>query len=46
MTVPQIIFVALVICASVVAFFVKIAPLGYETDEGFHYGEPPHDRGA
>jgi hypothetical protein len=46
MSAPQIILVALVICASVVAFLVKTAPLGYETDEGFHYGEPPHDHGA
>ena len=26
---------------AVMYYFVVTAPTGYETDDGFHYGEPP-----
>jgi hypothetical protein len=29
----------------VLAVMVKNAPLGYEDEHGFHYGEPPENNG-
>jgi len=40
MTAYHYIAVLLLLCACIIAVLLKIAPEGYETDEGFFYGEP------
>ena len=43
------IFVAIVtvvcLCASGVLYMFYTAPIGYEDEHGFHYGEPPEKDG-